>query len=385
SNGFLIPFATVIARKELHASTFCLGAMSAATGVACILGFVFTGFVKQNRELPVYIWTNVIGRLANMVIAFSLNAPVFTVLWIWSTVFQGVSQPQYGIISQNIYPANKRATLISYSRMASTITTLVSTLLGGVLIDIIGWRASFCISALCLALSTVAMFFYRLPKTETEKNDIPLSEYLTYSVKLLKNDVLNRNIVIGAFIFVTGCSLSTILMPMTQADILNISTSHLGWLNGIYTIVWIVSLWFFGPFIDKKGSVGGLVLSFLFYLFIPVVYLFARSSFALLPAFVILGIYTACNTIAYFAMMMDLSPKGEEKIYQGVNSLWTGARSMVAVLIATFIINKIMGITSLPETERHIILYGISIVFIIIGITYLHINCRKHYNIRRCE
>jgi len=141
-------------------------------------------------------------------------------------------------------------------------------------------------------------------------------------------------------------------------------------------------LFYLGPFIDRKGSIGALVLSFVLYLPIPFLYIFAKEWTDLIIVFVILGLYTACNTVSYFNMIIDLSPKGEEQIYQGVNSLWCGVRALVDVLIGTFIINRVL-LLNIPLLRRHIILYVMAISISIVGILFLHITCRKFYSTKR--
>lgn len=382
SNGLVIPFFYLVARRDLHADPFLLGLMTAATGAGMILGFLATGIIKQNKEVTAYIYINLIGRIGLLALAFSLNGSIFSLLMFIYLASVSMPQPQYGIVIQNIYPANIRATLISYTRIALYVTTLIATFIGGILIDKIGWRGVFLISGILVILSSISMFWFRVPKDEIERKKISLLEYFKYAIKLLKSDKLNRNIIIGAFIFVVGVQITTILNPMTQADIINLTKSQLGWLNCISSVVSFVSLFFLGPFIDKKGSIGALVLSFVLYLPIPFVYIFAKSWIGLIVAFVILGLYTASNSVSYFDMIIDLCPKGEEQIYQGVNSLWCGIRAFLDVVIGTYIINRVLAL-NFPLLSKHIILYILAISFCFIGILFVHLTCRKSYSVRR--
>ena len=181
-NGLLIPYFLLVARKELHANSSLIGLMTAAAGVGLILSFITTGLVKQNKELPCYIWMNIIGRVAIIFLIFAFNAPIFAFLMFIEEMTKSLPTPQYGIIIQKIFPSDCRATLISYGKIVLTLCTLLTTFLGGILIDKIGWHTVFFISGILYLISSVVMFWFKIPNSEVKTNNIPIIPLMKFRI-----------------------------------------------------------------------------------------------------------------------------------------------------------------------------------------------------------
>ena len=383
SNGFVVPFFYLIAKQEFDASPFWLGLMTAAGGIGYIVAFLTTGFIKPGKELFAYVWTLFLGRLFNVGIVLSLNAPIFSLFIFFSTCVQVIPMPQYGIIIQNIYPKYCRGALISYTRIVLTVVTLITTVLGGYLIEIWGWRPVFLISGIFAILATLILLKIKLPEIDYPK-PLPIKDYLVYTFEILKEDALNRNIVIWVFVFVLGVQLTTIIMPITQVDILNVTTKELGILNGICTIAWIIAYWYYGIYIDKKGALRAFLLSFVLYTISVVFYIFAKDWKGLILSFIILGLYKGANDLASFNLWITLSPKGKENLYQGMNSLWVGVRAAVDVVIATWIINAVLSNSAFTSLrDKHIFLYIISIGIMVVSIIFQYLTYRKSFDLKR--
>ncbi|MBQ7256926.1 MAG: MFS transporter [Abditibacteriota bacterium] len=383
SNGFLVPFYYLIARQDFQATPIWLGVISMAGGIGSILSFVTTGFIKPGKELLVYIANLFFGRLLIIGLIFSLNAPMYCTIIFMITCLQTIPIPQYGIIVQNIYPDYCRGTLMSYIKIALTITTLLATVLGGFLIDKFSWQTVFFLSGVFAVLSTVVLFKLKVPKVAGAK-PLPIHEYVKYSFEILKKDALNRNIIIGMFLFIIGVQLTTILMPMTQVDILDVTPKQLGILNGILTFVWILSFAVFGRYLDKQGPLRTMLIAYFIYIIAMAFYIFANDWKGLILSFVILGINRGANELAFFNLVISLSPKGKENLYQGFNYLWLGISSTVNVFISTWIINRTLEWNYLSTLRaKHNALYLFSIVFMLTVIVYQYIAYRKHFDINR--
>lgn len=65
------------------------------------------------------------------------------------------------------------------------------------------------------------------------------------------------------FIFGFGCLLAMPLYPIFLVDILHISNSSMGILASLSSLFWMISYIFWGRYIDKRGAINSLIISFM--------------------------------------------------------------------------------------------------------------------------
>lgn len=245
------------------------------------------GFSQLVLRIPVGIWSDRIGRRKPFIVAgfvISAGAAAWLALangpWaiLWARALTGVSATMWVVITvlfSSYFRPERAGYAMSLIMFTTSISQLVSTLLGGLIAERYGWTAPFWGAVL---VGAVGFFLAtRISEIETRKVGLSLGELARVGREgsLLFVSILAALYQVNSFVTVYG-------FTPNYAVLLGASKAELGWLSLISTLPTAVASLASGSVLAKRFSelqmvVGGFVLVCLSTLAIP----YAGSMFDL--------------------------------------------------------------------------------------------------------
>ena len=131
------------------------------------------------------------------------------------------------------------------------------------------------------------------------------------------------------------------LFPIFLVDYLGISNTSMGELVSLSSIFLIFSYFFWGHYIDKKGSCRSLTLSFFLASFIPLCYFFASTIWHIVPASIISGFTLGAGEIARVHFITNRTKSKDIHTYQGIDFTLMGLRGIIAPFLGVALMHWI--------------------------------------------
>jgi len=145
--------------------------------------------------------------------------------------------------------------------------------------------------------------------------------------------------------FTSGFSnlLAMPLYPIFLVDILHASNTLVGKLSSISSFFWIISYLFWGRYVDKKGPIQALSVSFLLTSFVPLLYAVASNLWFIVLASIITGFNVGSVELARIDYITRISKSENVQTYWGVDYTLMGIRGITAPFIGVGLMS-ILGI-----------------------------------------
>jgi len=302
---------------------FLNGMDNALSALYSFPGGYLSDRIGTKRALLVF---NIIAMMGFLVVIF---IPTWLAVIIGSVFFlswTSLSLPATMSLVAQVLPKNKRTMGVSMHSLVRRIPMALGPILGGIFIDVwgvvVGIRLAFVVA---LAMAVLAAVFQQLliaddhkkeesEKSTAEKNPFRmLSEMRPQLRQLLVSDILIRFCEQMPYAFVAVWCMKTILSPVN------------GFEFGILTTVEMVTaLLVYIPvayFADKSHKKPFILTTFVFFTLFPLVLLFCKSFWMLVPAFILRGLKEFGEPTRK-ALIMDLSPQGREAAMFGTYYLF---------------------------------------------------------------
>jgi MFS family permease len=387
--GAVFPFVGVIARDELRASPQTLALMAAAPFLGNLMALFWARAMEGKRKVPFVKWSHLGARFTIFLAFLAAGAWPFALVISLGQIIGTVATPAYAAIIKDVYPDDQRGRILSYTRAAILIAQVASTLFAGWLMARLGpgsYRAVFPVAAL-IGMAAAVVFSRIEPHGEAalETPETPESEeagngrvsalrkvrdtavFVWSTLGILRDDQAYRWFALSVFTYGFGNLLTVPIIPLIQVDELRITTSQIAVLFILMQLVAIVSYFYWGRYVDRRGPQRAVAVNVLLNCLVPLVYVLTgaipgATAWTLLPAYVISGVVLAGIDLSYFSAILTFAGPHNVSRYQALQSFLLGIRGSIAPFIgsamATFL------------TARHLNLrwvFVVGIVFMLAG------------------
>ncbi len=158
--------------------------ISLATGQWMLSGYTLTMgiimpltafLIRRFHTKPLYLSGIILALVGLAISFFSPNFPMMMVGRVLQSCGNGTLTAMAQVIILTIYPPEKRGSAMGMYGLASTVAPIFAPTLGGIVVDLISWRAIFGIVFCVMAASLVMAIavFKNVLETEQKRFDIP--------------------------------------------------------------------------------------------------------------------------------------------------------------------------------------------------------------------
>jgi MFS family permease len=365
--GAIQPFVGRIARGDLHCTPFQLSLMTAAP----FIGYLFSPFWARQMEgrakMPFAVWSWVVARSLFLLIAFVTQPLPFALLIALSALVMTVSTPAYASIMKDVYPDKVRGRLMGYIRVGLQTMAFFTALVVGRLLDHISYRWIFPVGGLAGVAAAWAFSRIPLPRRSPPADSEPAGVLQTLAI--LKDDHNYRWFGLSIFVYGFGNLLVQPVYTLYQVDHFHITNTQVANMANIQSIVAIVGFFYWGKFLDRKGSLPTVLISTLLVGMINVVYLLATRVEHLYFAAMMSGVSFAGIELAYLNATLTFADRHRIAQYQSLHSALLGIRGTIAPFLGPVLVHLIGMKGS----------FAFSLGMILAGAAMQYFGVRGHY------
>lgn len=347
--GCIWTFALQLARGAMHASGFDMGLASAAPAVGYLFAIVWARQMEGRSKLPFVTVTWVISRglflLTPLIVPNNRSTTTYIALLCVTPIIFSVSTPAYTAIMKEIYPDNLRGRLMSLVRVGMAIAMLVSARVMGILQERYGldFRWMFFIGGIFGLGTAYAFSRLRLPAAVHTGNPPPLGRFLAQTFAILRTNIGYRWFCFSVFLTGFGNLLQTPTQYTVQVDRFHITPTQIATLATEVSVASLISLFFWGRFLDRRGSLATVLLSVMINCLVPLLYAFAPSLWWIYVAAFAMGFCQSGIDLGYLNTTLMFAEPGRAAQYQAVHSTFFGIRGTIAPLLAIPVLHLMGG------------------------------------------
>jgi MFS family permease len=311
--------------------------------------FLFTGLKPVRVVAATATASRVVFFVGVLVAATPLMLAMTTVVVF---VIAVANIGSYTLLMQGIYPDNERAKAMANVRIGGAIAGIASAALAGAFIDIVPAALVFAAAALIALPGAIAFFGIRYDPVVVRTRR-PLKQI----AEGVWADRRYRRLLLAATVFGTGNLMNVAVFPIMLVDHFNASNSFVGALMVVQSATMIVAYLVWGRIIDRGSSIRLTLVNTVVTLLVPIGYIAAPETWALLPVAAIAGVVTAGGELTFFTNIVQLAPRERIGEYAAAQSLLMGIRGT----FAPFVASALLGLVD----PRAVLLVGV--LFMTIG------------------
>lgn len=331
-NGCIWTFVPKIARENLHASSMEMGWIMSAPALGFLFALLWAQQMEGRSKLPFCYIAWLISRGMFLLIPFVDNHVSYTVFVCLSPFIGSIAAPAYTAVMKDVYPDTLRGRMMSYVRVAVSISTLFSSFIAGRLMDAwVDWHVIFLIGGVFGTLT--AYTFMHMPVVSSLGDDGGASspkEFILDTVRILRRNPGFRWFTASVFIYGFGNLMASTLYPLFQVDHLHVTNTQVANLQNITSFMTMLGYVFWGWYMDKKGPLAAVLLSISIICLQPLCYIFAQNINWLYLGAMAAGIAMSGTDVGYLNTILLFSEPGKEAQYQSIHSSAFGIRGSLA-------------------------------------------------------
>ena len=333
-------FAFQLARGNLHATKQQIGFALSAQAVGFLFVILWARQMEGKAKLPFVTVTWTISRglfiLTPILVWGQHKTLAFILLLCLTPILFSVSTPAYTSIMKDIYPDNLRGRLMSYVRLAAFGSMLLTSVLMGNLLErhLIDFRWMIAIGGVFGVGTAWAFSHLHLPKIAVVSNPPPVGQFLKETFGILVYNRGYRWFTISVFLSGFGNLVAATYYPIYQVDVFHITPTQIATNAFIMNVASLVSLIFWGRFLDKHGSLTTVLLAIIINLLCPLLYAMGNSLYWIYAATAAIGFCQTGIDLGYLNTTLMFAEDGRAAQYQAVHSTFFGIRGTIAPLLA---------------------------------------------------
>lgn len=328
----------------MHATGFEIGVASAAPAVGYLFAILWARQMEGRSKLPFVTVTWVLSRglflLTPLIVPNTSHTINYISLICLAPILFSVSTPAYTAIMKDIYPDQLRGRLMSYVRVGMATSMLLSARVMGILQEHRGldFRWMFFIGGVFGVGTALAFSRLRLPPVLNSGDLPPFRHFLRDTFSILYSNVGYRWFCVSVFLAGFGNLLQMPAQYAIQVDRFHISPTQIATMQNIAGLLSLGSLFFWGWYMDRFGSLPTVLAAVSINCIAPLVYAFAPSLFWLYLAAASMGISQSGIDLGYLNTTLMFAEPGRAAQYQAVHSTLFGLRGTIAPLLTFAII-----------------------------------------------
>ena len=333
----LVTFMPVVVRR-LGGSAGEVALVVAAPFIGHLLAPVFAYLLSGIPVARVVAGTTTLARVVLiagvLVAATPLMLAATTVVFFVITV---ANVAAYTALMQGMYPDRERAQAMANVRIGASIAGIASAAVAGAWIDVIPAAYVFA-AATALALPGAVAFFW------VRHDDLPAPPRRRSAVSIARDlwgDLRFRRLLIASTVFGTGNLMNAAIYPIMLVDHFDAPNTFIGIMYAVQSATMIAAYFVWGRVIDRGSSLRLSLLNQVLVVLVPLGYLVAPNTWALLPVAVVTGIIVAGGEITFYTNVVQLAPRERVVQYAAAQSLLLGIRGTAAPFIASGLLASI--------------------------------------------
>ncbi|MGH2950165.1 MAG: MFS transporter [Solirubrobacteraceae bacterium] len=336
--GVVVTFMPVVVVR-MGGTPFDVALVVAAPFIGHLLSPLSAYLLRRLNPVRVVAATSTLARLVFLAVVLLAATPQqFAAASIAFWVIAIANIAAYTQLMAGIYPAQERAQAMSKVRMGFGITVVAAAAAAGTVIDVVPASYVFA-AATCLSLpGAIAIFWMRYdPPEDAGAVRRPAGEM----VRDVWADRRFRLLLTSFTVFGLGNLMNSAVYPILLVEHFDASNTFVGIMAAVQSATMIGALLFWGRRIDRGSSLRLTLHNTILLLIVPIGYVLAPSTWALLPVALVSGIVVAGADLTYHTNVVQLAPKGRVPEYAAAQSFLLGVRGSVAPFLAAMLLGVI--------------------------------------------
>lgn len=248
------------------------------------------------------------------------------------------------VVVARIFPGHLRGRLFADRNLFVSLTTLLGTLLAGLLLDLLGTRAGSA-AALFLGGATALASWFALRRLgppdapEAEAEEAPAEGGMRVALAALGRP-LPRLVFAGGSLFQLGLMLPAAAYPIFYVRMLHLPGAWISAISVGSSLAAIATSRLWGVWHDRRGVLWTYAASTALFLAVPAVFSWARSPWLLLLANSVTGVGAAGYALASFNAVLAVARPGERAALVALFNLLLYALAALAPMLGTALLPR---------------------------------------------
>jgi len=333
----LIAFMPVIVRR-MGGSTTDVAIVVAAPFIGNLLSPIFAYLLAHLPLVRVVAGAASLSRLVFAISVLLAATPfmlALTSITFWIVTVSNIAA--YTALMQGIYPDRERAFAMGNVRVGASIAGIAAAAVAGTFIDVIPAQWVFAAAALIGLPGAIAFFWIRYEGPSAP----PARRPALAIARDVWADVRYRKLLLAFTIFGTGNLMNFAVFPIMLVDHFDASNGFVGTLAVVQSATQIVAYPVIGRIIDRGSTLRQTLIATLLTLLVPIGYLVAPGTWALLPVAVIIGIAVSSGELTAFTNIVHMAPRARIGEYAAANAFLLGVRGTAAPFAAAALLGMV--------------------------------------------
>ena len=333
----LVAFMPVIVRR-MGGSTTDVAIVVAGPFIGNLLSPIFAYLLAHLPLVRVVAGAASLSRLVFMISVLLAATPfmlALTSVTFWIITVSNIAA--YTALMQGIYPDRERAFAMGNVRVGASIAGIAAAAVAGTFIDVIPAQWVFAAAALIGLPGAIAFFWIRYEGPSAP----PARRPALAIARDVWADVRYRKLLLAFTIFGTGNLMNFAVFPIMLVDHFDASNGFVGTLAIVQSATQIVAYPVIGRIIDRGSTLRQTLIATLLTLLVPIGYLVAPGTWALLPVAVIIGVAVSSGELTAFTNIVHMAPRARIGEYAAANAFLLGVRGTAAPFAAAALLGMV--------------------------------------------
>jgi MFS family permease len=339
STAFTTPFIGLILRRELGATPLQLSILASANAACLLLSLLLVRLVDGRRPLPYVVWPGFVARGLLLLAPFIETAWPFVGVLVAATLLGTVQSPALTALVERLYPRAERGRALATVRMTAALLAIALAAAAGHVLGWVPWRHVFAgAAAVGMAASLLQR---RLPVPDAPPAPAPARPGLLDAWRTLRGDRGFRRVLLGSFVFGSGIWIQMPATPLLLADVLRVTTAHVGVLSAVGAVAALGGNLVWGRLVDGRSSLRALQIVYLVGALTPLIYFFARTPWMLVGASVTESLTATGLDLVWMMVVIDFAGRRSTTHYAAIASTLAGVRGVIGPLLGAAVIESL--------------------------------------------
>lgn len=333
----LVAFMPVVVRR-MGGSTTDVAIVVAGPFIGNLLSPIFAYLLAHLPIVRVVAGAASLSRfvfLASVLLAATPFMLALSSVAFWIITVSNIAA--YTALMQGIYPDRERAFAMGNVRVGASVAGIAAAALAGSFIGVFPAQWVFAAAALVGLPGAIAFFWIRYDGPAAP----PARRPALAIARGVWADLRYRKLLLAFAIFGTGNLMNFAVFPILLVDHFNASNAFVGTLAIVQSATLIVAYPVFGRLIDRGSTLRLTLIATLLTLLVPIGYLVAPATWALLPVAVITGIVVSSGELTGFTNIVHLAPRDRIGEYAAANAFLLGVRGTAAPFMAAALLDMV--------------------------------------------
>ena len=333
----LIAFMPVVVRR-MGGSTTDVAIVVAAPFIGNLLSPVSAYLLAHLPLVRVVAGAASLSRLVFLIAVLLAATPfmlALTSVAFWIITVSNIAA--YTALMQGIYPDRERASAMGNVRVGASVAGIGAAALAGSFIGVVPAQWVFAAAALVGLPCALAFFAIRYDGPAAPPARRPALDI----ARGIWADRRYRKLLLAFSIFGTGNLMNFAVFPIMLVDHFDASNAFVGTLAIVQSATQIVAYPVVGRLIDRGSTLRQTLIATLLTILVPIGYLVAPGTWALLPVAVIIGVGVSSGELTGFTNIVHMAPHGRIGEYAAANAFLLGVRGTAAPFLAAALLGMV--------------------------------------------